>query len=181
MSLQTQLTPMLDDIRRRWIELIFATYPSDASGFLSREKDQFANPVGFAIRQATATLLDSVVTGRSEHTAEALDQIVRIRSVQDFTASAAVSFVFLLKQAITDVAGELVAKDARAWLELDERIDGLALEAFDVFMQCREQLFTIRLAEQDRWNASARLKRQRGLPVSPSGMHGTGRKEHPRR
>ncbi len=175
------LAPLFDEIHRRWIDLILATYPSDASGFLSHERDPFANPVGSTIRRATATLLENLMTERTGQTSEALDQIVRIRSVQDFTASGAVSFIFLLKQAVTDVAGDLVAADARAWVELDGKIDGLALEAFDVFMRCREQLYTIRLAEHDRWNASARLKRQRELPVHSNVHRRTDRKENPRK
>jgi hypothetical protein len=69
--------------------------------------------------------------------------------VQDFTPSQSTSFVYLLK---TIVRQEL-AKDKKSsvsqdsLLELDTRIDQVALMAFDIYMECRERLHQIRINE----------------------------------
>ncbi len=163
MALAAKLEPYAGEILGRWTELIFATYPREGADFLAREKDRFANPVGHTIRRAASRLLDAVLGDADrEATAEALDALVRIRSVQDFQPSEAIGIFFLLKDAIRDIAGELVdGAPAADREELQRRIDRLALAAFDTFMACREQLFEVRLHERDRWNAVARRRLQR--------------------
>ena len=78
-----------------------------------------------------------------------LEEIIKIRAVQEFTPAKAVSFVFLLKDAIRAQLGD-DAKDPRAREELraiDTRVDQLALFAFDVYVMCREKVFSLRLNE----------------------------------
>ena len=67
---------------------------------------------------------------------------VRIRAVQDLSASEAVGFVFLLKQAVRDV---LPGKHGLSGLH--DRIDRLTLEAFDRFVACREKIYELRMRE----------------------------------
>jgi hypothetical protein len=78
----------------------------------------------------------------TERIAPALDALIRIRAVQDLTASQAVGFVFLLKPILRELAP---VDDS-----LNDRIDRLALMAFDKYMQCREQLADIRVNEGQR-------------------------------
>lgn len=119
----------------RWLELALASYPNQTSRFLRLEKDPFRNPVGQAFRKGLPALLDSVLdAGDEPRAAEALERIVKIRAVQEFTPSQAVGFVFLLR-------------DVLAGRGLDARIDALALKAFDAYMQCRDRLWEIRARE----------------------------------
>ena len=76
----------------------------------------------------------------------ALDGIIRIRSVQEFTASEAVSFVFDLRPVIRQVVdAELPGSDTLGELaSLDSRIDRVALLAFEKYVACREKLHEIR-------------------------------------
>jgi hypothetical protein len=78
-----------------------------------------------------------------------LDEVIRVWAVQDFTPSQAMAFVFIWKKIIREeLAQEL--KDpglAEACLELESRIDGLALLGFDVYMKRREKLYEIRVDE----------------------------------
>ncbi len=89
-----------------------------------------------------------------------LDPIIRIRAVQDFTPSKAVSFIYFLKQIIRDnLAKEL--KDAALCLELlglESAIDDLALIAFDIYMECREKICELK-ANQERAGIYAAFKR----------------------
>jgi hypothetical protein len=143
-------------IVEQWFARAAETYPSQTARFLMGEKDQFRNPVGHALRDGLAILLQQLLGDMDlAHIEPALDAIVRIRAVQDFPPSQAVGFVFLLKQILRELpAGEEVAG-------LDRRIDQLALMAFDKYMQCREQVAQIRAEERggifrlrrpSRWN-----------------------------
>ncbi len=147
-------------VSERWIERIFATYPPETARFLAGERDRFANPVGHAVREAAAVLVGALwdeTTG--EAVDEALDRILRIRSVQDLSPSEAVGFVFLLKGVLRETLdGDADVPDSAELLRLERRLDAMALRAFDIYMGCREQLFEVRLHERDRWNAVA-LKR----------------------
>ena len=150
MSLNELLINHKDTIHKRWLELIFDTYPPDATGFLRNKKNPFGNPVGAALRDGTTIILDELCGDMNgEQVSLGLDRIIRIRAVQEFHPSQAVAFVFLLKNAIADKIGaELAALDARDGLfDLWAKIDRLALAAFDVHMECRETVNRIRLSE----------------------------------
>lgn len=133
----------------RWGESILATYPDGGSTFFSREADAFRNPVGSLVRRGVEVLYDGLLgDAAAEDMEAALDGIVRVRSVQDFTPARAVGFVFLLKRAVRDVlAGQAAGEDAEQLREFDERIDDLALRAFDQFARCREKVYEIRARE----------------------------------
>jgi hypothetical protein len=90
-----------------------------------------------------------------------LDGIVRIRAVQDFTAGQAVAFIFLLKRVIREeLKGEVrVQPGGDGLAAVEERIDEMALLAFDLFMKCRERIYEIRVNEAKR-RLGLWLKRQ---------------------
>jgi hypothetical protein len=84
--------------------------------------------------------------------------------VLDLSPSAAVGFVFLLKRAIgEEMRGGDAQRTCEAGLaELHGQIDRLALEAFDLFMQCREKIYDLRLREiRNRMPAPAEDSRER--------------------
>jgi hypothetical protein len=81
-----------------------------------------------------------------------LDDIIKTRAVQEFTASEALSFVFMLKNAIRSELGtnDVGSPASREAAELEERIDRLALRAFDVYLAYREQVYDLRVNEVKR-------------------------------
>jgi len=132
----------------RWFQLIVDTYPPDASQFLKKQGDPFANPVGNTIFKGIDELFDALVDGGGPTmAAPILDQIIRIRAVQEFSPAQAVGFVFSLKEAIREeMAGEAPAfgKDLMA---LESRVDEMALLAFDIYMKCREKVYELKAME----------------------------------
>jgi hypothetical protein len=139
---------ILDD----WLERTAGTYPEHMARFLLAEKDPFKNPGGNAIRESLPKLLDGLLAEAGESDLKAgLLPVVRMRAVQSFTASQAVSFVFMLKDAVRKALGgvrdEAAREEAAA---LEGRIDALALIAFDVFMGCREKMYEIQANEAKR-------------------------------
>jgi hypothetical protein len=130
-------------ILERWIAETIRTYPSATVPFLSSQNDPFRNPVGHTLRQSLAILFEQLQGDMdADRIASALDAVVRIRAVQDLIASQAVAFVFLLKPILRELASE------HDQMLLANRVDQLALMAFDKYMQCREQLVEIRLSER---------------------------------
>ena len=157
MDLLILLEQKREAILKKWFDLIISTYPSDASGFLAKQKDRFQNPVGYAISNSIKIIYDQVLSGfDAGKLTEALDGIIRIRSVQEFKPSEAILFVFQLKPAIREtlfgsgngaddfrLAGSLAPQLA----DIDSKIDEIALVAFDKYTECREQLHEVRTNE----------------------------------
>ena len=135
-----------DPIPERWIAETIQSYPPSAVPFLAGEGDPFRNPVGHTLRESLTALFEQLQGDMdTDRIATALDAIIRIRAVQDLTASQAVGFVFLLKPILLELQPE--RNPVLLGVLLNERIDRLALMAFDKYMQCREQLAEIRVSE----------------------------------
>lgn len=150
MDLSERLDSRRAAIAERWTNLALEVYPEDSARFLRHERDRFRNPVGRITRDSLGVLLDGVLAGRpAKEARQALDAIVRIRAVQDLAPSQAVGFVFLLKRALREQLERAEGSDGDdgELARLDDEIDRLALRAFDLFMQCREQICDLRSNE----------------------------------
>lgn len=147
MDLVSHLKAHREEVVTRWRELIIGTYPKDAGRFLFGKKDRFANPVGYTIESSVQRLFDGLLDGApAAEQRQTVDEIVRIRAVQDFAPSGGVSFVFLLKQVIREFTPKDVAV-SEVWMQLsslESAIDELALVAFDSYSACRDRIHSIR-------------------------------------
>lgn len=137
-------------ILKRWFDVILESYPADTSNFLKKQKNRFANPVGYTISQGIEGLFGEILQGiDSEKASPFLDNIIRIKAIQDFSASQAVSFIFLLKKVIREEF-EKEIKENQFSVELaalEVKIDELALLSFDIFMKCREKIYDLKAEE----------------------------------
>jgi hypothetical protein len=139
--------------------LILESYPEDTSKFLRKEKDPFANPVRNTILQGIEGVYDEIL--KDDESPEALndflDKVIRIRSVQDFSPSQALAFVFSLKTVIREVLGKEIRENHLhdQLLLLESRVDALALRAFDVYVGCREEIYELRAGEMKRQRDAA--------------------------
>jgi hypothetical protein len=151
----------------RWFERMLQMYPEATTGFLSQETDPFRNPLGQTLKEGLSALFDGLIQPVTVSSlAPVLDSIVRIRAVQDFTASQAVSFPFMLKQIIRME----FAHDALCYSDelaaLEARIDELALLTFDLYMKCRERIFEIKANETKRGTFILERAHQKGIQVN---------------
>jgi hypothetical protein len=146
--------PLLDFLARKegaigrlWLERALQGYAKSTTRFLAQEQDRFRNPVGYTLKENLPVLYTALLLGRaSDECQRALDAIIRVRAVQDFSASQAVSFIFMLKDIVRqELAGEgQIDPDGRGLAAFETRIDALALLAFDLFVRCREQICEIK-------------------------------------
>jgi hypothetical protein len=132
---------LIQSILDRWIAQTIGSYPAEVQSRLRSEDDPFRNPVGQALKENLAVLLRELFgeMNRAE-IAPALEALIRIRAVQDFSPADAVRFVFDLRPIVRELTGE--TDEA-----LQTRIDALCLASFDFYMNCREQVFALRTKE----------------------------------
>jgi hypothetical protein len=150
MNLKNLLSEKKKSILERWFDLILETYPPETVQFLKSQKDRFANPVGATIFQGIEGIFDQFLQeSESDKISAFLDNVIRIRAVQDFTASQALVFIFHLKKVIREqLKNEIREKGlSDEMLALESAIDDLALLSFDVFMKCREQVYELKANE----------------------------------
>jgi hypothetical protein len=150
MSLPQKLAGKKAAITKKWVEAVINSYPTETARFLKSQSDPFANPVGQATRQGLGTLFDFLLGDLTPDQArEALDPIIRIRSIQDFTPSRAVSFIFDIKEIARDMCGNDLRdiQKAAEMRALEKRIDELGMMAFDIYMQCREKIYALKANE----------------------------------
>ena len=135
-------------ILERWFHLILETYPANTAAMMRKDKNQFTNPVSSTLSREIDVLFKNLCEGsQDEKCQSSLDSILKIRSVQDFSPSKAVGFIFLLKRAIGETLKNDICKESvmDEWLKFQSRIDDLALQAFDIYMDCREKICEIRI------------------------------------
>lgn len=166
MSLKTLLLEKKASIVNKWRDLTLKTYPQESHAFFAK-KDQFGNPVGHTISQGIGVMFDALLemddAGNVPDVSGSLDSIIRIRAIQDFSPSEAVGFVLGLKSVIREELGSRISQNGLSddLSFLEERIDGLLLLSFDIYTQCRQKIFDIRVNTVKR--RSERLLQMAGL------------------
>jgi hypothetical protein len=148
MVLKNLLLQNKTTILKRWFDLVLETYPADTAALMRKDRNQFTNPVGTTFSREIDTLFKQLCEGVQNGECRAsLDAILKIRSVQNFSPSKAVGFVFQLKKAIEETLKNEICKEPvkDEWLRFQSRIDNLVLQAFDTYMDCREKICEIRV------------------------------------
>jgi hypothetical protein len=143
MGLENKLSSKREEITRQWFEYVVKTYDADSFRFMKNTKDPMSNPVGSNIEESLAHVFDALIEGKGRLEIQPLlDPPIRIRAVQEFAPSQAVGFVLYLKTIVRNVLGDDLSEKER--LKFDQKVDGLLLIAFDIYMGCREQIFKFR-------------------------------------
>jgi len=131
-----------------WIDRTLSSYI--ASGFFKSSGDRFANPVGANIREGLTRLFEQMLDKAGpEKMLAPLDQVIRIRAVQEFSPSQAVAPILELKWVVRQVltAGKKKRPPAVELDNFDCDVDKMGLLAFDLYTECREQLYKNRVHE----------------------------------
>jgi uncharacterized membrane protein YheB (UPF0754 family) len=149
-----KLTNILSEKRgivlEKWFDMIAASYPTNAASFFKKQKNQFANPVGYTIEETIKAVIDVLVNEETNEKAyEFLDRLVKVRAVQDFTPSRTVDFLFMLKQVIKDeFKNELQEVGMyEGFLLMESRIDSMVLVSFESYMKYREKIYELKVNE----------------------------------
>ena len=145
------------EILEKWIEKVAESHPQSAAALRTPKPDPFRNPIAYTIRKGLAQLWEQLQGEMNPDAIDsALDNMLRIRAVQDMSASQAASFVIPLRAILRQVPGTFDLD------LLDNRIDQLAPAAWEKYMQCRDQVRAARLHEAARLASRRRLIRKAG-------------------
>ncbi|WP_417134432.1 RsbRD N-terminal domain-containing protein [Rubneribacter badeniensis] len=126
-----------------------ASGPQTLCPSASRGAGRFANPVAYVAGECAKDTLAWLVDGRSAEDAPgSLGDWCRLRAVQETSPSRALRPILDLKRIVRDAVG--TRGDADGLAAFDERIDEIALLAFDRYAESREKLFQVRRDEMRR-------------------------------
>lgn len=168
MNLTNLLIQKKSTLTDKWLQLVYQSYPPETAIFLKKEKDHFDNPMGSRLSQGIKGLLEAfILEMETDKVRSFLDDIIRIRALQDFTPAQALAFIFLLKTVIREELAKEIREEkglADEVLELESRIDGLALMGFEVYTKCREKICEIRVNEVK--NRVSGLLRKSGIELN---------------
>ncbi|MDL2307415.1 RsbRD N-terminal domain-containing protein [Desulfovibrio sp. OttesenSCG-928-C06] len=194
MSLRQHLSEKKQLIIERWIAAVHGTYPFGTIGFLRTQQNPFVNPVGERTRLAAEAVVEVLLAGKSLSEEEqgeltaVLDEFMRVRAIQDFSAEAAVGVFFALKQIVREAledcpgwpgaanksaskaagnagAGEAtVGKDfVGGLLAIESDVDALAMLAFGSYARHRDTLADLRVKEFKRRHSQIIRRAERTL------------------
>jgi hypothetical protein len=172
MTLQLIFEQRRGEILEKWHALLVDSYPKETGRFLRKEKDAFANPVGARFGTALEKVLNGFIDDEGlESWKDSLDEILRVRAVQDFSPSNALRFIAGLKDILRMIAaksGEKISpEDFRAF---EDRVDRMLLAAFDVYSRCRQDIYEIRVKEISR-QVERLLRKARLMADGPETVH----------
>ena len=145
MDLKQVLKKNKEPFIKKWFHATIDTYPQQTAKILGKDSNRFDNPVGAVTHETIEDVFNLILEKFNGETLEkALDPIIRIRAVQAFSASEAVSFVFALKGIGEDIL------DSSMIREFEKIVDQIALASFNKFMKCREEIFLLKATESKR-------------------------------
>lgn len=145
-----QLSKLIQDNRtevaQRWFDVLLSSFPPETRKIWKANKDRFTNPVCHIFEESLEALIDGLVAWRdADVLAKPLNEIVRVRAVQDVAPSKSLAFIPGLKKLLREMfAGQVEAEEFGVF---DLRLDNLTLMALDVYTKNREQLFVMRIEE----------------------------------
>lgn len=135
-----------------WVQAALGSHSSNPVRF-ARNMDQFTNPVVFTMTEEFEKLFDELLRGLETGECDFdVTMTMRIRTVQDISASSAASFPFELKRIIREKFKEEIRRPALfdALQKTDTFLDQMGMLAFDGYMESREKIFSIKLSELKR-------------------------------
>ena len=133
------------------LDKVYSFFPPETVKFLKREADRFEIPLAYRLEEGLKTLLSALLEKELvwERIDYSLDRIIKLEVLQTSRPSEGLAFIYYLKSALREVVGEELIKQygPEALLEVEDRIDMVALRAFNHFMDNREKLNELKFQE----------------------------------
>lgn len=147
-----------ESIAAKWVGRIFDSYPPERRQFLLENKDINSNPTGVTIISEINNILNELVAEKhSEKLNDYLENIIKIRLMQDYSPSNCVGFIMYIKDIIRDeIKNEkLDFKLISEIFVIESLVDDFALIGFDIYLQQKEKIFgaseqkTLKISNRD--------------------------------
>lgn len=149
MILKKVLAEKKTDIIGKWYQSILSDYPEKTAAVYKNSLSQFANPVGATISNAVTKLFDEFINGiEEERVKPIMEEIVRIRALQNFSPSKSLEFIFRFKGILLKfIDKDIQSENIKELLKIEAEIDRLAQISFDIYVAHREKLFELKANE----------------------------------
>lgn len=137
-------------LTEQWFKRVVLSYPADAGKYLGDDTKQFGNPVGFIISKELSVILDELTKEKfSEAIIPSIENIIRIRAVQDFKPSEATAFIHYIKDITRNEFKEYLTNDEflSDYFEFCVKVDYVSGLALNFYMEAREKLWEIKTNE----------------------------------
>lgn len=138
-------------ILKSWFQAIIGTYPDGAGKYLNNTKNKFSNPIGYTIENALPPILDAAIQGELNNEAEkSLDDIIRIRAVQDIEPAVALNFINSLRAIIISEISSYINTngDLREFLLLEKTFESMTNYSFNSYVKFKEKIYEIKANER---------------------------------
>ncbi len=168
MEIFTFLKDNKSEIISKWHKAILDTYPKEGGKFLFGNKNQFSNPIGYTVSAELPNIYDELISGMdSEKLRTSIENIIKIRAIQEFTTAEAIGFLHLLKNILkSDIEQNINDRDfIKGRVEFESRIEQAVNIAFDLYLEKKIKLVEIKLSEVKKRNQKMveRLNRKYGI------------------
>ncbi len=157
-------------ICQRWLQLILQSQPAKDCVSVRRDKDRFNDPIGFTLERELPALYEKIVLLNDVEAAhKSLENVIKIRAVQDLTPAQVINFIFLLKETVISELMELNISPytSREVINFNDAIEKCVLLAINIYFTCREDIHELTIAEIKAERDKAILMLDRIYKTSP--------------
>jgi len=150
LSINEALNKKKQHILSKWQLAAFSTYANHDLLMGKKQRSRFSDPIAFVIEESTKEIFEWLLKdGNQVDLFTPLEEICRLRAIQEIKPSEALHFIFDLKQIIRE---ELTDENqtnywaVELW-DVDKRIDEIGWLAFDIYSDCRAKICELRINE----------------------------------
>jgi len=143
--LEQSLSKKKQQVLKKWQAAAFSSQRITTGG---KPEGRFSDPVSYVVKANTEAMLEWLLEVQGDLRIP-LEEICRLKAVEETRPAEALGFIFALKQIIREeLAGDQeIEIGAEELWKLDQRIDEMALLAFGIYCDCREKIYELKINE----------------------------------
>lgn len=155
LTLNNSIQAKKKQILSKWQSLAMSSYKNRGLVNGMNKAGRFTDPVAYVTADNTDKIFNWLInTENSEKLRAPLEDICRLRAVQDIDPTSALDFIPALKQLIREELADEIkhGEYADELADLDQRIDNITVLADDAYANCKASINAIRINEMKRLN-----------------------------
>ncbi|MGE5423397.1 MAG: RsbRD N-terminal domain-containing protein [Ignavibacteriales bacterium] len=137
-------------ILSKWQAVANGSYGAQDPRHVRKTGGRFSDPIGYVTGETTAEILEWLIENESTVDINSpLEEICRLKAVQDISPDEGMSFIFALKPIIRNEirVGHSLDNWTAELEELDKRIDEVGWRALAIYTDCRSRIHEIKMNE----------------------------------